>query len=96
MKLLKQQWTAEEADRWTVHELLACIFGVMAFVLVSLGVAGTLLLQGWGFFALGLAFFFSWLTYKVIDPKLRALSQSYEKKQASFLESVNKHNRWER
>ena len=48
-----------------------------------------------GFITLGLSVLFTWLTFKVIDPKLRALSESFEKKQAGFLDSVEKHNRWE-
>ncbi len=54
-----------------------------------------MLLQVWGFVALGLAIVFTWLTFKVIDPKLRALSEAFEKKQASFLESMEQSNRWE-
>ena len=95
MSLFKKNWTAEDADRWTVHDFLACLFGVLAFVLVTTGVAGAMLLQTWGFITLGLSVLFTWLTFKVIDPKLRALSESFEKKQAGFLDSVEKHNRWE-
>jgi len=95
MSLFKKTWTAEEADRWTMHDFLACLFGVLAFVLVTLGVAGSLLLQTWGYVALGLAVLFTWLTFKVIDPKLRALSEAFEKKQAGFLETVERQNRWE-
>ena len=95
MSLFRKNWTAEDADRWTAHDFLACLFGVLAFVLVTLGVAGSLLLQTWGFATLGLSVLFTWLTFKVIDPKLRALSKSFEKKQAGFLDSVEKQNRWE-
>jgi len=95
MSLFKRNWTAEDADRWTAHDFFACLFGVLAFVLVTLGIAGTLLLQTWGFVTLGLAVLCTWLTFRVIDPKLRALSESFEEKQAGFLDSVEKQNRWE-
>ena len=95
MSLFKKTWTAEEADHWTMHDFLACLFGVLAFVLVTLGVAGSMLLQTWGYVALGFAVLFTWLTFKVIDPKLRALSEAFEKKQAGFLETVERQNRWE-
>jgi len=95
MSLFKKNWTADDADRWTMHDFFACLFGVLAFVLVTLGVAGALLLQTWGFITLGLSVLFTWLTFKVIDPKLRALSESFEKKQAGFLDSVERQNRWE-
>ncbi|MCG6949746.1 MAG: hypothetical protein LJE93_12615 [Acidobacteria bacterium] len=96
MSFLRREWTAQEADRWTRHDLLACIFGVLAFVLVTIGVAGSLLLQTWGFISLGLSIIFTWLTFKVIDPKLRALSENFEDRQADFLDAVERQNRWER
>ena len=96
MRLFKTTWTADEADRWTRHDFFACLFGVSAFVTVTLGVAGSLLLQPWGYVSLGLSVVFAWLTFKVIDPKLRALSRSFEEKQADYLETVERHNRWER
>ena len=96
MSLLRRDWSAHEADRWTLHDLLACIFGVLAFVLVTVGVAGTLLLQTWGFITLGLSIVFTWLTFRVIDPKLRALSENFEDRQAEYLDAVERQNRWER
>ena len=95
MSLFTKRWTAQEADRWTRHDLLACVFGVLAFVLATVGVAGSLLLQTWGFIALALSVLFAWLTFKVIDPKLRALSSGFEKKQARYLDAVERYNRWE-
>ena len=95
MKLFKSDWTATEADNWTRHDLLACLFGVLAFVSVTVGVAGALLLQSWGFITLGLSVLFTWLTFKVIDPKLRTLSEAFEEKQDEFLRHVDRHNRWE-
>ena len=95
MSLFTKSWTVAEADRWTRHDLLACVFGVIAFVLVTVGVAGTLLLQTWGFITLALSVVFAWLTFKVIDPKLRALSEGFEKRQAGYLDAVERHNRWE-
>lgn len=96
MSLFKTDWTADEADRWTSHDLFACIFGVLAFVTVTLGVAGSLLLQVWGYVTLGLSVVFTWLTFKVIDPKLRTLSKAFEERQTEFLEHVERQNRWER
>ena len=95
MSLFKKDWTAHDADRWTRHDFLACIFGVLAFTLVTVGVAGALLLQTWGFITLGLSVVFTWLTFKVIDPKLRALSRDFEDRQAEYLDAVERRNRWE-
>jgi len=95
MSLFKRDWTPAEADQWTVHDLLACVFGVLAFFLVTIGLAGTLLLQVWGFVSLAAALVFTWLTFRVIDPKLRTLSEAFDERQAEFLESVERQNRWE-
>ena len=48
-----------------------------------------------GFLTLALSVVFTWLTFKVIDPKLRALSDAFDARQEEFLESVEKQNRWE-
>jgi hypothetical protein len=95
MTLFRKDWTAHEADHWTRHDLLACVFGVLAFVLVTIGVAGALLLQTWGFITLALSLVFTWLTFKVIDPKLRALSEDFENRQAEYLDAIDRRNRWE-
>jgi hypothetical protein len=95
MSFFQREWTGDEADHWTVHDLAACVFGVLAFVFVTVGVAGALLLRTWGFITLALAAIFTWLTFRVIDPKLRALSDAFEAKQAGYLEAVEKQNRWE-
>jgi hypothetical protein len=95
MGLFKKEWTPQQADRWTWHDLFACVFGVLAFVLITVGLAGTLLLQPWGFVALALSILCTWLTFKVIDPKLRALSRGFEDKQAGYLDAIERNNRWE-
>jgi len=95
VSLFRTNWTPDEADRWTVHDLLACVFGVLAFFLVSVGVAGSILLRPWGFLTLALSAVFAWLTFRVIDPKLRTLSNAFEQKQPGYLDDVERHNRWE-
>jgi peptidoglycan/LPS O-acetylase OafA/YrhL len=96
VNVFKKSWTADEADRWTIHDFLACVFGVLAFFLVNVGVAGSILLQPWGFVCLALSVVFTWMTFKVIDPKLRTLSDAFEEKQAGYLEGMERRNRWER
>jgi len=95
MGLFKKHWTAEEADEWTVHDFAACLFGVLAYVLVTIGLTGACLLQVWGFVCVALALVCLVLMILVIDPKLRAVSHSYEEKQAAYLESLEKRIRWE-
>ncbi len=37
----------------------------------------------------------AWLMFRIIDPKLKALSVAFESDQAHYLDRVNKTTRWE-
>jgi hypothetical protein len=54
-----------------------------------------LLLRVWGFVALVVGFVCVVLMYRVIDPKLRAMSEAFAKRQDEFLKHVDKTTRWE-
>ena len=95
MNLFKKSWTADEADEWTVHDFAGSVFGVLAYVLVTIGVAGAFLLQLWGFVCIAAAVVCVLLMHRILDPKLRAISQSYEAKQAEYLDRLEKRIRWE-
>jgi len=49
--------------------------------------------MGWVYLAIGLIA--TVLMYLVIDPKLRAISDEYEKRQAEFLKHVESVSKWE-
>lgn len=95
MKLFKKNWTPEESDEWTVHDLIASVFAVLSFFLVSIGLVGALLLQTWGFVTLAASLVLAWLMFRIIDPKLKTMSEAYEKKQQQYLEKLEKKVRWE-
>jgi small-conductance mechanosensitive channel len=95
MELLRRDWSPDQADEWTIHDLLAGILSVLAYMLVAIGVAGALLLQAWGFVALVVGIASVVLMYRVIDPKLRAMSEAFAKRQDEFLKHVDKTTRWE-
>ena len=92
---LFRHWSPEEADHWTIHDLLACLLGVVVFFLTTIGIIDALLLQLRGFVALAGAVLAGWLMFRIIDPKLKALSSSFEAKQAGYLEELERRNRWE-
>lgn len=96
MSLLRKQWTPSQADEWTVHDFVASVLAMASYVLVAVGVAGALLLQVWGFVALGVGTVCIILMYFVIDPKLKALSEAFAKRQQQYLEDIDKTTRWER
>jgi Na+/proline symporter len=95
MKLFRRDWTAVEAEEWTAHDFWASVFSAGAYVFTTLGVAGALLLRPWGFVALALAIACVVLMFRVIDPKLRAISAEFESREAHYLEQLDKTQRWE-
>ena len=49
----------------------------------------------WGFACVAGALVCLVLMLRILDPKLRAISRSYEAKQAEYLENLEKRIRWE-
>ena len=92
---MAKKYTPEQAEKWGWEELLACIFAPASYIFVSLGLALLILLRpmGWVYLAIGLIS--TALMYFVIDPKLRAVSDEYERRQAEFLKHVESVSKWE-
>jgi len=95
MSLFKRDWTPTEAEEWTSHDLVASILSILTFFLATVGVAGALLLQVWGWVALALCVVCLVAMFKIIDPKLRAISTDFEAKEAKYLADLDRVTRWE-
>jgi len=95
MSLFKKDWTPIEAEEWTAHDFWASVLSILSFLLVAIGVAGALLLQTWGFVTLVLGVVCILLMLRIIDPKLKAISEEFERKEARYLEHLDKTTRWE-
>lgn len=95
MSLFREHWTAVEAEEWTPHDFWAAVLSALVYVLVSVGVAGALLLQVWGFVTLAASLVCAVLMFRIIDPKLRAISADFEAKEAHYLERLDRVTRWE-
>jgi len=95
MSLFKRDWTGIEAEEWTHHDVWASALSAASFFLTAIGVAGSLLMQTWGFVALGLAIVCVWVMFRIIDPKLRAISTDFEAKEAAYIEQLDRATRWE-
>jgi len=93
--LLHPHWTPHEADEWTLHDVVASGLSAACYLLVAVGVAGALLLRPWGFACLLGSMICGWFMFKVIDPKLKALSLAFEGNQSGYLARVNRKTRWE-
>lgn len=95
MGVIQRQWTAKEADEWRIEDWIAIILSALAYIAIAAGIAMSLLLQTAGYIILGLGIVFTFLMYYVIDPKLKAISAEYEKKQKKYLDDLEKIQRWE-
>ncbi len=93
--LFDKDWSPAESDEWTIHDVAASVFSALSYILIAVGVAGSLLLQWWGFAALVAGIVAIWRMYKIIDPKLKAMSIEFELKQQGHLDRVEKTTRWE-
>lgn len=95
MKGIQSKWTPEQADRWTKEDRVTFFISPLIYILLALGVAFSLLLQWYGFVLLGISVLLLVVMIKIIDPKLKAISEEYETKQKKYLEELEKITRWE-
>ncbi len=93
--LFSRDWTPEEADEWTRHDVAAAALSALCYLLVAVGVAGVLLFELWGALSLLAGIVCGWLMFRVIDPKLAAMSVAFEAAQAGYLARVDRKTRWE-
>jgi hypothetical protein len=93
--LIRRSWTAEEATEWTREDWIAIVLSPIIYALVMIGVALLFLGQLSGIWMTVMAVLLSFLLYWVIDPKLKAISNEYEEKQAAYLDDLERGLRWE-
>jgi hypothetical protein len=95
MSWIKKEWTAQQADRWSKEDYLTFIISPVIYFLLALGVALSLLLLWYGWVILAVSLILLAVMIKIIDPKLRAISEDYEIKQKEYLEDLERIERWE-
>ena len=95
MSWIKKNWTAEEADRWSKEDYLTFIISPLIYFILALGVAFCLLLRWYGWVLLGISVVLLVVMIKIIDPKLKAISEDYEIRQKDYLKDLEKIARWE-
>ena len=95
MSWIKKHWTPEEADNWTKEDYISFVLSPLIYILIAIGVAFSLLLRWYGWVILGASIFLLVIMLKIIDPKLKAVSEDYEEKQKQYLEELEKITRWE-
>jgi hypothetical protein len=95
MRGIQTKWTSEQAERWTKEDRITFFISPLIYVLLALGVAYSLLFKWYGYILLGASVFLLVVMIKIIDPKLKAISEEYESKQKEYLEDLEKIARWE-
>ncbi len=95
MNLFRKDWTPAEADEWTIHDTLAVIISPIIYVLILVGSSLAMLLIPMGFILLAAAAVLFVIMIKVINPKLSAISEGYEKKQKGYIEELERKVKWE-
>jgi hypothetical protein len=95
MALIRRTWEPTAADEWTREDWIAIILSPLAYIAFAVGVALSILLLKVGFIILGVGIVLTVLMHWVIDPKLKMISQDYEKKQKQYLDELEKIVRWE-
>lgn len=94
MKFIKRDWKTEEADSWTKEDWIAILISPLAYATLMTGLALSLLLLEEGFVILGVGVLLTFFLHWIINPKLKAISEEYEKNQKEYLERLEKIVKW--
>lgn len=95
MAFIRRQWTPKEADEWTKEDTITVIISPLVYVLIMVGVALSIMLIKIGFVLLAAGIVLLLVMIYIINPKLSAISEGYEKKQKHYIEELEKKVRWE-
>ncbi|MFQ5750564.1 MAG: hypothetical protein ACE5HI_01085 [bacterium] len=95
MPWIRRVWSATEADEWTKEDWIAIVLSPLAYLTLTVGVALSFLLLWWGFLILAIGTILIILMHWVIDPKLKVISEEYEKRQKEYLTELERSVRWE-
>lgn len=94
MAWIKRHWTALEADEWTHVDWIVIVLSPLIYGLLMVGLALAIVLNVWGFVAVGIGLVLTVVMHWIIDPKLKAVSEEYEKRQHMYLEQLERKARW--
>ncbi len=94
MPLIRRTWTAAEADEWTREDWITIFISPICYIMMTLGVALSILLLWEGFVLLIGSIILTAAMHWIIDPKLKAVSADYETKQQDYLRTLEDNVRW--
>ena len=94
MPLIRRTWTAAEADEWTREDWFVIVLSPICYFSLTLGVALAFLLRWEGFAITAASIVLIVWMHWIIDPKLKAISEEYEKNQQEYLSELEDSVRW--
>lgn len=94
MSWIRREWTPADADEWTKEDWYAIAVSPLAYILLTVGTALSLLALPVGYLVLAAGILVTVLMHWIIDPKLKVVSGEYEKKQREYLEQLESAARW--
>ncbi len=95
MAWIRREWTSIEADEWTKEDWITIVVSPLAYATLTIGVALSFLLLWWGFLILTVGIVLTILMHYIINPKLKVISEEYEKRQKDYLAELERSVRWE-
>ena len=95
MPWIRRKWTAKAADEWTKEDIIASILSAISYVALTIGLMLSIFNLWYGWVTLLVGIVSAVLMFYIIDPKLKAISISYEKKQKKYIEDIDRIIRWE-
>jgi len=93
--MIRKTWSPQQADEWTKEDWIVIIVSPICYVLITIGVALSILLQVSGYVMLIVGIILTIYIHLIIDPKLKAISTDYETKQQDYLRELEAKVRWE-
>jgi hypothetical protein len=92
--MIKREWTEEDCDSSTKEDYLAGFFSALSYFAWALGIYWAIMLEPEGVVLVVVAVVSTFLTFYIIDPKLKAQSETFEKRQLQYLELLRNTQSW--
>ena len=80
---------------WSAVDYWACVLSAASFVLITAGTPMMLLNLWQGYIMVALSIISAVVMFKIVNPKLKLVSEQYESKQKEYLEELNRIIKWQ-
>ena len=94
MAFIRREWTPGDADEWTKEDWYTIVISPLAYILLTIGTALSLMLFPIGYVTLAAGIVLTVLMHWIIDPKLKVVSGEYEKRQREYRDELERAAPW--